>query len=67
MSDMKPKPVLLILGLVLVVLGIVSFSSSTLLGVVLVVAAIVVLIISVSRTSREHPQRVFDVHIGEAR
>lgn len=38
-----------------VVLGIVSFSSSTLLGVVLVVAAIVVLLISVSRTSREHP------------
>lgn len=51
MSDMKPKPVLLILGLVLVVLGLVSFSSSTLLGVVLVVAAIVVLIASVSRTS----------------
>lgn len=51
---MNQRFVLLMLGLALVVLGIVSFSSSTLLGVVLVVAAIVVLIISVRRTSGQN-------------
>lgn len=49
---MDNKTVLLICGLALVVIGIASFAASWVLGVILIVAAVVVLIASLrTRTS----------------
>ncbi|TWE10105.1 hypothetical protein [Rudaeicoccus suwonensis] len=59
MEDMRQRNTLLGIGLVLVVLGIVSFSASSALGVVLIIAAVAVLIGSlrahgIDTSNRQH-------------